>query len=143
MPASASLAASTSFAGSDPEIESPGQATGASPAKVVAGPPAPAVATEASSSKSMACVSPIRTAGSPVSWPSSWLYHCSPTIAVVLTLNRSAPSRRLASGPWMVAALMSPESSRLAAVPSFWTIFITMVSGRPFSSVVAPFGPHV
>ena len=84
-----------------------------------------------------------RTAGSDVAWAASWLYHCSPTIAWASSWSSFAASSRVASAPWMAAALRAPESSSLAAVVSLGTILTSMVAGMPFVAVFAPAGPHV
>ena len=100
-------------------------------AKVVAGPPF----TRGRHRRELAEVErlggAIRTSASPVSWPPSWF-------VPLLAHHRRRAGRehpgalgRLASGPWIVTALMSPESSRFAAVPSFWMTLHHDGVGRP------------
>ncbi len=102
----------------------------------------PSLTTSPIALRSSAVTRAWRTSGSEVGRSARSLNSISPTGLRTPTEPSLAPSRRLRSVPRTTAALISPESSRLAAVLSSVTTRISRLSGRPLVSLVTPFGPQ-
>src|SRR6185312_9661517 len=128
---SADFAADRSCPGRLPATLSPEQGFGETVTNPCEGLPLPLVSTLPTCSRSSACTSALRTAGSAPGCPLASLNHNSPSGESRSAWNSFCDSSRCWSGPRMVAAFSWPESSRFADVDSFWMTLKVTLSGSP------------